>query len=68
MEWMAFWKEEPFGDEWRKIARICTVLQHIHAGKGRRLDEDEFIPGKGKSQQSPEQLGEFLKSLAKSAE
>jgi hypothetical protein len=65
LEWMAFWKLEPFGDQWRQNARICTVLQHINAGKGRKLNEEEFMPGHSQSQQkTPKELGDFLRAIA----
>ncbi len=69
VEWMAFWELEPFGDQWRQVARVCTVLQHLNAGKGRKMDEDEFIPGqKKKTTRSVEDLGKFLKAMARKAD
>lgn len=43
-EWMAFWSLEPFGDEWRQIARLCAATLQVWAKKGKTIREDAFMP------------------------
>ena len=40
-EWQAFDRIEPFGDEWRQIAKICQILAAVN---GTTMDEEAFMP------------------------
>ena len=40
-EWRAFDRIEPFGDEWRQVAKICQILAAVN---GVTLDEESFMP------------------------
>lgn len=54
--WMAFWRVEPFGDEWRRSARAALTAA---AGFGAKLEpesEEQFLPSYREPQQTFEQL------------
>lgn len=61
-EWEAFDTICPFGDEWRQIARLGTVI--CTAWGAKNLEEEMLMPSYRKRQQSPEQM---LAELAKAA-
>lgn len=47
VEWMAFFRMEPFGDEWRRTGRLATI---VAAAAGAKTDgelEEKFLPGGG---------------------
>lgn len=46
-EWMAFYRIEPFGDEWRRSARAATWTVAAAGAKVTDGFEDRFIPGGG---------------------
>jgi hypothetical protein len=59
-EWEAFWKIEPWGDEWRQTARLATAL--CTAWGAKRLEEEMLMPSHRKPPQTPDQmLGELMK-------
>lgn len=46
-EWLAFYMVEPYGDEWRRTARLASVMV---AAAGAKVDgdlEEKFLPGGG---------------------
>ncbi len=47
-EWVAYFRLHPFGDDWRRTARLATI---VAAASGAKVDdtmEDKFIPGGGR--------------------
>lgn len=55
-KWRAYYRVEPFGDEWRQASTIATVIANAiamstAAGSGKKVDENElyalshFVPG-----------------------
>lgn len=62
-EWEAFWTIEPWGDEWRRTARLATAL--CTAWGCKRLEEEMLMPSHRKRQQTKEEmLGELWKLAA----
>ncbi len=54
--WMAYWRVEPFGDEWRRSARAALTAA---AGFGARPEpdsEERFLPSFREKPQTFEQL------------
>lgn len=46
-EWMAFYSVEPFGDEWRRTARLASVVAAAAGAKVEGELEEKFLPGGG---------------------
>ena len=62
MRWQAYWRVEPFGDEWRRSARAALTSA---AGFGAKLEagsEDRFLPS---YRQKPQTLDEMRAELMK---
>lgn len=53
-EWEAFWHIEPWGDEWRQVARLATAL--CTAWGCKNLEEEMLMPSHRKPPQTPEQM------------
>jgi len=64
---MVYYELEPFGNSWRQTARQLALHQNIHAGKGNRAKEEDFMPGQRKQQQTTADLAKFLRSMANKA-
>jgi hypothetical protein len=60
-EWEAFWLVEPWGDEWRQVARLATAL--CTAWGSKNLEEEMIMPSSRKPPQSPEQMMAELKKI-----
>ncbi len=46
-EWQAFWRLEPFGDDWRRTARLQALMAEINRNERNRSEpftEDDFMP------------------------
>lgn len=62
-EWEAYWLIEPWGDEWRQIARLTTAL--CTAWGSKNLEEEMIMPSHRKLQQTADQMvGELMKAAA----
>jgi hypothetical protein len=65
-EWVAYFRLHPFGDEWRRTAKLATI---VAAAAGARVDEtfeDKFIPGGGRFRgmtQSEVEMWEELRKI-----
>lgn len=42
--WMAYWRVEPFGDEWRRAARMALTSAAAMGGKPTPEAEERFLP------------------------
>jgi len=42
--WMAYWRVEPFGDEWRMAARQALTVGAAFGAKPDASAEDRFLP------------------------
>lgn len=61
-KWMAAWRVEPFGDEWRRTGRAALMVS------GAKLDpetEDRFLPSYREKPQTEEELIAELKKVPK---
>ena len=48
----------------RRTARICCLIANIHAKKGKKFNEDDFIPGeKEKNKQDVKSMETTLKAI-----
>lgn len=47
-EWLAFYRLEPFGDDWRRTGRAATWQAAMAGVKLAAGFEDRFLPGGGK--------------------
>jgi hypothetical protein len=43
-EWMAFWENEPFGDEWRQAATVAAASSMAWAKPGAKISPEQFMP------------------------
>lgn len=60
--WMAFWMVEPFGDAWRRTARLWMYLAGAWGVKVEDLSESLFLPSHGRVPQTDaEILAQFEK-------
>lgn len=45
-EWHAYYFVEPWGDEWRQVGRLGSVLHndmlHLRAADGEKIEEDDW--------------------------
>ena len=46
-EWMAFYRMEPWGDEWRQSGRLATIVAAAAGAKPDGNLEEKFLPGGG---------------------
>ena len=62
-EWLAFYRIEPFGDEWLRHAVSAAQFYNAHRGKSQppRRPED-FMPVE-KRPQTPQQIHEMLQRI-----
>lgn len=59
-EWESFWLIEPWGDEWRQVARLTTAL--CTAWGSKNLEEEMIMPS---SRKPPQSASQMLAELAK---
>jgi len=64
-EWEAFWSIEPWGDEWRQVARLATALCTAWGSKS--LTEEMLMPSHRKRPQSKTEMMAELQKLASAA-
>lgn len=41
-EWMAFYRLEPFGEEWLQTSYLCSIVLNLAAKEA--VDLDHFVP------------------------
>ena len=66
-EWQAFYQLEPFGEDWRQTAYVCTMIGNGNGGRGvgRPYRPRDFLPVHPPSrQQSPEEMIAVFRQLA----
>lgn len=59
-KWMAIWRVEPFGDEWRRSGRAALVAS---GGKIEADSEDKFLPSYREKQQTEAELIAELRKI-----
>lgn len=62
--WMAFYRIEPFGQDWRRTARMVALLATALGAKVKEDFEEVFLPGydPGRQMQSDDEiLAELMK-------
>lgn len=42
--WIAFYRVQPFGDEWRRTARLAVSVAAAHGAKVKEDAEEMFLP------------------------
>ncbi len=53
-EWIAYYRVEPFGDEWLQTSYICAIVRNLLATKESELiDLDYFVPTFTEKQKRP---------------
>jgi hypothetical protein len=60
-EWEAYWLIEPWGDEWRQIARLTTAL--CTAWGSKNLEEEMIMPSHRKRPQTADQMLSELQKI-----
>ena len=58
--WMAYWRVEPFGDDWRRSGRAALVMSGV---KIEADTEDKFLPSYRPKQQTEAELIAELKKI-----
>ena len=63
--WLAFYRLEPFGDEWRRTARSTVILAGAFGAKTKEDSEEMFLPTYDPSRptQTPEEMARELAKL-----
>lgn len=63
--WLAFYRLEPFGDEWRRTARSTVILAGAMGAKTREDSEEMFLPtyDPRRPTQTPEEMARELSKL-----
>lgn len=63
--WLAFYRLEPFGDDWRRTARAVTLLSGAFGAKVKEDAEEMFLPTYDPSRptQTPEEMARELAKL-----
>ena len=61
--WVAFYRVEPFGNDWRRTARHLVLLASAMGAKVREDAEEMFIPGYDSNRPQTEE--EMMRELAK---
>jgi len=47
-EWIAYYRLEPFGDEWLQTSYLCAIVRNLVATRESELvDLDHFVPDFG---------------------
>lgn len=55
-KWMAYWRVEPFGDDWRRTARGSLTTAAAFGGKPEPGAEEKFLPSYREREQSIDEL------------
>lgn len=65
--WLAFYRLEPFGDDWRRSARSTVILAGALGAKVKEDAEEMFLPTYDPSRptQTPEEMARELAKLKK---
>ena len=63
--WLAFYRLEPFGDDWRRTARSTVLLAGAYGAKVKEDAEEMFLPTYDPSRptQTPEEMARELAKL-----
>lgn len=60
--WWAFWRLEPWGDDWRRTSRLAGRIRQSFGQSVTEEDESQFMPGWRPRQQTDEEIeAEFMK-------
>ena len=61
--WMAFWRCEPFGDDWARTGKLAAVTAASHGAKVEPDFEEKFLPSYRAPQQTAEEMIEELRKI-----
>lgn len=67
-KWMAYWKIEPFGDEWRRSGRAALTAAAGFGAKPQPDSEERFLPSYREKPQTIEELRAELSKIPQFAE
>jgi len=59
--WWAYWRLEPFGDDWRRSARLSTFVRAAMGAEPKPKDEEVFMPTYRETQTEDEVIQELAK-------
>jgi len=65
VEWMAFWIRQPFGDDWRRTARLSSIVAAAAGAKSNGDLEERFLPTGGRYRGLNQTESEMLDELRK---
>lgn len=66
--WMAFWRVEPFGDEWARTGKLAAVAAAAQGAKVEPDFEEKFLPSYRAPVQTTEQMIAELRKIPAFAE
>lgn len=61
-EWEAYWTIEPWGDEWRQVARLATAI--CTAWGAKNLKEEQLMPSHRRRNQTKVEMFAELSKMA----
>ena len=61
--WMAFWRVEPFGDEWARSGKLAAVTAAAQGAKVEPDFEERFLPSYRAPVQTTEQMISVLRQI-----
>jgi len=67
---MAYYRFEPFGEDWKQTSYVCSMLGNTAGGKkgGGRFTPEDFLPAKRPTakpvRQSPEEMLTIFRAIA----
>ncbi len=61
--WMAFWRVEPFGDEWSRSGKLAAVTAAAAGAKVEPDFEERFLPSYRAPVQTEEELKDQLRRI-----
>ena len=60
---MAYWRVEPFGDDWRRTGRLAAIVAGSMSSNAPPDLEETFLPSYRAPQQTQEQMIEELRKI-----
>lgn len=68
IKWQAYWRVEPFGDEWRRSARTALTCAAGFGAKPEAGSEDRFLPSYRQKEQTLDEMRAELMKIPAFAE
>lgn len=66
--WWAFWRVEPWGNEWRRTSRLVGRVRQAFGQSFTEDDEDQFMPGYRPRVQTDDEIEAELMKIPQFAE